>query len=258
MNSQNSINSSFITSVTNVSRMGPLPPRCEYPRYHCSRFCAGNRCNSNFSVPPGGYPRYNTRVVESNRRVPFRAFLKFRNSGTPSVSLGFSNRCRKGTRECARRLFNGARMFGTNAVTSITSGATCNCILGCLRRQGVHTGGTRVSHLTHNYAKIGHAANRRPNKVMIIPGRCSVCSFAPIRCPTSSARDSVRAARFSFHSVRSAVLGLSRLNRSIPALSGRLRSVANVGMASVSVYSPRVVGLYASPRPLNIAPRSVD
>lgn len=258
MNSQKSMNSSFMTAVSNVSRIGPLYPRCMYPGYGRDRFVASNDCNSNFSVPPGGYPRYNALVSRSNRRVPFRAFLNFGNSGIPSVSLGFDNRCRSGSRHCARRLFNGGGIFGTKAVSAMTRGATLNFIGGFTRRQNLMVRGTRRGHLTVNYANIGEAANRRPNNVIIIPEAGSICSFYPIRRPTGSIGSSGVAARFSFRSVRSAVAGLSRLKRSIPAVCRCLRLCANVPMVGISVDSPRIVSLFASPGTLKIARRSVS
>lgn len=255
------MNSSFTTRVNNVSRIGPLTPRCCYAGYGRDRFVLSNSINSKFSLPTGSYPGYRVPVGESKRRVPFRAFLKFSNSGRPSVSLGFSNRCRSHSRECARRLFNGRCIFGTNAVTAITSGATCNCMVGCLSRHKLRDDAphTRVSHLAMNYANVGHAANRRPNNVIIIPSGCAIRSFAPVRCPSGSRGGKACAARFSFGgSLRSALLGLSRLNRSGPALCGCLRSSAKVPIVGISLSSPLLCRLVASARPVNISPSSVS
>ncbi len=260
INSHNSMNSSFITAVTKVSRIGPLPPRCIYPGYRRDRFFAGNRINSNFSLPRGGYPVYNRPLVHSKRSVPFRAFLNFGNSGMPSVSLGFSSRFRGRIRGCARRLFNDRGMFGTNAVSAVTRGATFNFTGTCTRGGNVALDGTRLSHLTGLIRGdgVGAAANRRPTNVVIMPHAGAVCSFYPVRCPTGGASSNVVAARFSFRSVRSAVLGLSRLNRIIPAACGCLRRCANVPMSGISVDSRGICDLFASARTLNMAPRSVN
>lgn len=264
MNSQNSMKSSLTTAVSNVARMGPLPPRCLYPgpSYGCDSFSSPRmgRCTNvtKYSVPSGVYPGYKAEVGGRKFSVPFRAFLKFGKSGRPSVSLGFSKRCRTGTRECARIVFNGKRAFGTKAVNALTRGATFNCIGGCFRRHNIRGHCYRVGHVMRKYANIQHAAKRRPKNVVMLPMNRRVRGFAPIRRPTGSIGDSVVAARFSCRSVSKGLLGLSVLKRSSPAVVQVLRSLAKVDTESIPLSRESIVSLFTDAGTLGVRPRSVN
>lgn len=269
------MNSSFITAVSKVARIGPLDPRCCYRGYRCDSFRSRRiqtfTKNYNCSVPSEGYPIYKRGLIGTKFSVPFRAFLNFGKSGRPSVSLGFSKSCRTGTRGCARILFNRNRAFGTKAVNALTSGATCKFIGGCCRRHNREGHNYRVRQVARKYAKVQQDAKRRPKKVMMLPRKRDVGRFAPIRRPTGSVRYNVAAARFSCRSVSRGLLGLSVLKRSSPAVVHALRScVASSTVrgrcgrrrpfitARVPLSSGGIVRLFRNARVLKVGPRSVS
>ena len=256
--SRGSVGSSFAANMAGITEINPLPahylcPECHYTDFDSPEVKAYvGRCG--LDMPDRVCPMCGTPMQKMGLDIPYEIFLGLRVNKEPDIDLNFAGEYQEQAFRNAEEILGEGHTFHAGTIATLSDRTAYGYVKKYFEDKGIHKRSCEIERIASGCAGGRRTTGRHPGGIIVLPHGEDINSFTPVQHPANDMNSNIIITHFDYHSIDLNLLKLDILGHDDPTMIRMMEDITDTNARKISLYDPRVMGLFKSTDALETKP----
>jgi len=256
--SRGSVGSSFAATMCNITEVNPLPPHYVCPECQFSDFDVDvHAYPCGIDLPERKCPKCGADLKHNGYDIPFEVFLGFNGDKVPDIDLNFSGIYQHRAHEYVKELFGRGQVYKAGTIGTLAEKTAYGYVKKWCEEKGHRATAVEMDRLVAGCVGVKRTTGQHPAGMVIVPDEYTIYQFSPIQHPADDKTSDIVTTHFDFGSLHDILVKLDVLGHDDPTMINMLERLTGIHAVDLPLNDPKVLGLFSSPEPLDLAPNQL-